>query len=43
MGDFVKVAMLKKSMEEVRKGNLLALAKESGEILLSGLRTLEVS
>ena len=43
MGDFVKVAMLKKAMEEVRKENLLALVNESGAVLLNGLRTLEVS
>ena len=39
----MKVAMLKKAMEEVRKEDLLALAKESGAVLLNGLRTLEVS
>lgn len=41
MGDYVKVAMLQKSMEEVQKENLLGLVKESGAVLLNGLKTLE--
>ena len=43
MGDFIKVAMLKRAMEEVRRENMLALAVESGDVLLGGLKALEVS
>ena len=42
MGDQVRLVVLDAILKEVQRENLLALVRESGEILLSGLKQLQV-
>ena len=42
MGDPVKMVVLETVIKEIQSENLLSLVKESGEVLLSGLKELEV-
>ena len=42
MGDPIRVMMLRAVAEEVKTKNLLAQCQESGDVLLAGLRDLEV-
>jgi 4-aminobutyrate aminotransferase-like enzyme len=42
MGDPIRLVMLKAVAEEIRSKDLLSQFRESGEVLLTGLRELEV-
>ena len=42
MGDPIRLVMLKAVAEEVESKDLLSSFRESGEVLLAGLRELEV-
>ena len=42
MGEPSKLIVLKSVLKEIKKENLLQLVQETGEVLLSGLRELEV-
>ena len=42
MGDACKLPILKATVNEINEHNLLELVKESGELLLNGLKQIEV-
>ena len=42
MGDSPRIEILQTVLDEIRKENLLDLARDSGDVLLSGLKELEV-
>ena len=42
MGDHVRLVMLEAIMREIQEKNLLKLVRESGDILLNGLKELGV-
>ena len=42
MGDHVRLVMLEAIVKEMQQKNLLKLVRESGDILLGGLKELEV-
>ena len=42
MGDHVRLVMLEAIVKEIQQKNLLKLVRESGDILLGGLKELEV-
>lgn len=43
MGDHVRLVMLEEIVKEIQEKNLLKLVRESGNILLNGLKELQVS
>ena len=42
MGDHIRTVILSAIVKEIKRGQLLGLVKESGDVLLSGLKKLEV-
>ena len=42
MGDHVRLVVLEAIVKEIQEKNLLKLVRESGNVLLSGLKELEV-
>ena len=42
MGDSPRIEILQSVIDEIRKENLLELVKDSGQVLLAGLKELEV-
>ena len=42
MGDHVRLVMLEAIVKEIQQKNLLKLVRESGDMLLGGLKELEV-
>ncbi len=42
MGDAPRIEILQTVLDEMRKENLLELARDSGDVLLSGLKEIEV-
>ena len=42
MGDLPRIEILQTVLDEIRKENLLELVRQSGHVLLAGLKELEV-